>query len=895
MESLPPKNDDQNIPEEEPIPGQARVAPVGFGQPWVGGQIPNNNNGWLEDDPEEEEDDEGDPEEDLEKGDDEEEEMEVDDEVDPEEDPEEGDDEEEEMEVDDEENNSEVSDPDEPPLPVFQFGQNFHIGESSSTRTLLDDNSQVFLPCPKPSDLRAIHIRRSRLQLTILIDEIDRGFKPHIPEGLRFREEPPIPSASVPRADDPYMMIRDAAMAAQEDDDDDADAAKDSQPSESRGSPLREGVEEAIRAEWERVRLEATRGPAEGPVAAPVARECTFPGFNKCGPMPFHGTESAVGLIHWFEKMESTFRISECAEGKKVATLGIEVANGMPWAKMKKLMIDEFCPIEEVQRLEDELRNLKLRDINIAAYTQRFNELAILCPDTVLNEKKKVELYIKGLPEIINGETTSSRNNNRDNTRQDHQRQGNARAMTTAPTEQGGNTGDKPYYNHCLKHHSGYCKATCTNSHVTEKEPKERRLEDIPVIESRAGYYRRFIEGFSLIAKPLIKLTQKNKKYEWGEDEEEAFQMLKQKLCSAPILALPEGSEEFVVYCDASIKDHKSLQYILDQKELNMRQCRWIELLSDYDCEIRYHPGKANVVADALSRKEREKPIRVRALVMIVYPDLSKRIFKAQTEVIKKENVQAENMGRLLKLIFEFCLDGIRYFDKRIGLPLFSGLHDLIMHESHKSKYSIHPGSDKMYQDLKLPRTPSGYDMIWVIVDQLTKSAHFIPMKKTDSMEKLTQQYLKEIIFIMRASRLHLSKHSTGGSVDRLFAGVSYVDVRHKPMEFSVRDMVMLKVSPWKGVIRFGKRGKLCPRYIGPFKIIERIGPVAYMLELPEKLRGIHNTFHVSNLKKCLADENLIIPLEEIQLDDKLHFIEEPVEIMDREVKTTQAKPYPHR
>ncbi|GJU73360.1 putative reverse transcriptase domain-containing protein [Tanacetum coccineum] len=121
----------------------------------------------------------------------------------------------------------------------------------------------------------------------------------------------------------------------------------------------------------------------------------------------------------------------------------------------------------------------------------------------------------------------------------------------------------------------------------------------------------------------------------------------------------------------------------------------------------------------------------------------------------------------------------------------------------------------------------------------------------------------------------------------------SYANVRRKPMEFSVGDMVMLKVSPWKGVIRFGKRGKLSPRYIGPFKIIERIGPVAYKLELPEKLRGIHNTFHVSNLKRCLADENLIIPLEEFQLDDKLHFIEEPIEIMDREVKQLKQSRIP--
>ncbi|GJV80584.1 putative reverse transcriptase domain-containing protein [Tanacetum coccineum] len=194
-----------------------------------------------------------------------------------------------------------------------------------------------------------------------------------------------------------------------------------------------------------------------------------------------------------------------------------------------------------------------------------------------------------------------------------------------------------------------------------------------------AGYYRRFIEGFSKIAKPMTKLTQKKIKFEWSDKAEAAFQLIKQKLCSAPILALPEGNEDFIAYCDASIKglgavlmqrekviayasrqlkiheknytthdlelgavvfalkiwrhylygtrctvftDHKSLQHILDQKELNMRQRRWLELLSDYDCEIRYHPGKANVVADALSRKERIKPLRVQALVMTIGLDL---------------------------------------------------------------------------------------------------------------------------------------------------------------------------------------------------------------------------------------------------------------------------------
>ncbi|GKB33421.1 putative reverse transcriptase domain-containing protein [Tanacetum coccineum] len=241
-----------------------------------------------------------------------------------------------------------------------------------------------------------------------------------------------------------------------------------------------------------------------------------------------------------------------------------------------------------------------------------------------------------------------------------------------------------------------------------------------------AGYYRRFIEGFSLISKPLTKLTQKDKKYEWGKEEEEAFQTLKQKLCSASILALPEGTKDFMVYYDASLKGYgavlmqreKVITYAsrqlkvheenytthdleLGAKELNLRQRRWIELLSDYDCEIRYHPGKANVLADALSQKERNKPLRVRALMMTVHNDLPKQIREAQEEAMKRENVKAENLGRLIKQIFEFRPDGTCCFGNRVWLPRFGGLRDLVMHESHKSKYSIHPGSDKMYQDLK--------------------------------------------------------------------------------------------------------------------------------------------------------------------------------------------------
>nr|GEZ47729.1 reverse transcriptase domain-containing protein [Tanacetum cinerariifolium] len=680
----------------------------------------------------------------------------------------------------------------------------------------------------------------------------------------------------------------------------------------------------------------------------------------------FHETEGAVGLVHWFEKIENTFKICECEEGKKVkfttatlygraltwwnsqvATLGHEVANGIPWTKVKQMMTDEFCPTEEVQRLEDELRHLKLRDMNVAAYTERFNELALLCPDAIPNEKKKVELYIKGLPEIIKGETTSSRpatlnesvrmahtlmkqkvqatneriaeglkrkwknnnqgNNNNNNNhnrvcyeygerghksracpkkadRRDGNVQGQAYAIRNAEHNEGLNVVmvgmdllverdalivcgkkevDVPYKNKTLMVKSdssvsrlkviSYIKARkyiergsqLFIAQVTEKEPAKKQLQDVPVIcnfpevflndllglppprqvefkielipsaapvaralyrlapselkelldqlkeLSKKGFIRpssspwgalvlfvkkkdksfrmcidyqelnkltvknRYplpriddlfdqLQGSSVYSKIDLRScngvyvdpakveairnwsapttpTKKNKKYKWGMKEEEAFQTLKQKLCSAPILALPEGTKNFIVYCDASLKSfgaglmkrekviayasrqlkkheenytthdlelgtivfalrlwrhylygtkctvytiHKSLQYILDQKELNMRQRRWIELLSDYDCKICYHP-------------------------------------EAQTEAMKEENVKVENLGRLIKPIFKIRFNGICCFKGRIRLPLFRGIRYMIMHESHKSEYSIHPGSDKMYQDLK--------------------------------------------------------------------------------------------------------------------------------------------------------------------------------------------------
>ncbi|GJX47864.1 putative reverse transcriptase domain-containing protein [Tanacetum coccineum] len=308
---------------------------------------------------------------------------------------------------------------------------------------------------------------------------------------------------------------------------------------------------------------------------------------------------------------------------------------------------------------------------------------------------------------------------------------------------------------------------------------------------------------------------------------------------------------------------------------------------SKYDYEIRYHPSKANVVTDALSRKEWLKPRRVRAMAMTIQTGMREKIHAAQGEAFKQENILAESLHGLDQQMEK--KEDESFYTRRFQDVKLARIY---IDEIIARNGILHPQADgqseRMIQTLEDIMRAGAIDF---------GGSYHLSIRCAPFEALYGRKYRSPILWaeIGESSliRPELVQETTDKVVlikEKLKAArdrqKSYADNKRNPLEFEVGDRVMLKVSPWKCVVRFGKKGKLAPRYVGPFEILERIGHVAYRLRLPEELSGVHDTFHVSNLKKCLADTSLHVPLDEIKVNKTLCFVEEPVEIMDREVKS---------
>nr|GEV45688.1 putative reverse transcriptase domain-containing protein [Tanacetum cinerariifolium] len=394
----------------------------------------------------------------------------------------------------------------------------------------------------------------------------------------------------------------------------------------------------------------------------PVAKRGNYKEFISYQPFYFNGTKGVVGLIHWFERTESLIEVfigglPRSIEGNVTASKPQTLEEAINIAQRTSVTIARMISVNNKikgQKLSDPMLLLQLRTVDILETIHCVRDVPYITQDLAQLGVESATRTVQFLGHLIDSQGL----------------------------------------------HIDPAKTEAVKNWASLTTPTE-----IPLPEGNDDfvvYCDASIQGLRAVLMQREKVIAYESRHLKPHEENYTTHDLE---LGAVVFALKIWRHYLYGTKCIVFTDHKSLQHVLNQKELNTRQRRWLELLADYDCEIHYHLEKANVVADALSQKRiikssRVKPLRVRSLIMTIHSNLPSQILKAQTEALKEENVQAENLQGMEKA-FEIRTDGTYCIKNRSWLPILGNLRDLIMHESHKSKYSIHPGSDKMYQHLK--------------------------------------------------------------------------------------------------------------------------------------------------------------------------------------------------
>nr|GEU61825.1 hypothetical protein [Tanacetum cinerariifolium] len=518
-----------------------------------------------------------------------------------------------------------------------------------------------------------------------------------------------------------------------------------------------------------------------------TARPCFYADFMKCQPLNFKGTEGVVGLTQWIEKMELVFQISGCAVENQVKFATCTLldaaltwwnsqirtlgpdAYSMAWRVLKKKMTNKYYPQGEIKKLDIELWNLKVKENNVSSYTECFQELTLICTKFVADETEKIDKYVSGLPDNIYGSVKASKPKTLDET-----------------IELANDLMDQKLRTYAERQTKERLMSHLEITTVTNSRPSKGRMSPRFTIRGQKCHKCNKVGHFAHDCRSSGNANVANAQRNNGEN--------------------PKGNGCFK--CEATW--HFKRDYLK---------------LKNKDGEKVNAPGWVYAVGNAKKRGNASR-------------DPDSNVITAQIEALKPENLKKEDVGGMIKKDIPkeklkprangtLCLNG------RSWLPCYGNLRSVIMHESHKSKYSIHPGLDKMYQDMK--------KLYW-----------------WPNMKSNIATYVSKCLTCARVKAEHQRPSGLLGYAQGLAL---------------------------EGVVRFGKRGKQNPRYVRPFKVLAKVRKVAYRLELPQELSRVHHTFHVSNLKKCYADEPLVMPMEGIHIDDRLQFVEEPVEIIEREIK----------